>query len=173
MNAKQNTSTQEDVEPIAGAVPEGDELAALRNELSDVTNRLLRTTADHENYRKRWVRDLEDERRYAESSLLKDLLPVYDNAARAIEAAEKIKDAAGLLEGFKLLKQQLEGVFERHYCVPIAAKGQPFDPNKHAAISMQPSADQPDNTVLMDVQTGFQHHDRVLRPSQVIIATKG
>jgi len=79
-------------------------------------------------------------------------------------------DAPRLLEGVKIVAQQLEAVLQRHHCMPIAALHQPFDPNVHEAILHQPSADAAPNTVLAEVQQGFQLHDRVVRPSQVIVA---
>ena len=154
----------------AAAVPEA-ELAKLRAELEDAKNRALRGWAELENYRKRTNRQMEEERRYAALPLLRDLLPVLDNVKRAVEAAEKTHDTASLLEGIKLVLQQLGTVLQRHHCTPIKALGEPFDPNFHDAILHQPAPDVPANTVIQEVHQGFQLHDRVVRPSQVIVSS--
>ncbi|MDZ4818657.1 MAG: nucleotide exchange factor GrpE [Planctomycetota bacterium] len=140
--------------------------------VEELQNRLLRSQAELENFRKRIRREMDDERRFAELPLLTDLLPVLDNIDRAISAAEKTSDAGSLLAGFKMLSGQLRGVLERHNCKPIEAQGQPFDPALHEAIMQQPSADHPENTVTGVAQGGFTLHDRVVRPAQVIVSSK-
>jgi molecular chaperone GrpE len=98
-------------------------------------------------------------------------LPVLDNVQRAIEAAEKSTDGSGLLDGVKLVAQQLQGVLEQHHCVKIEALGAAFDPHLHHAILQQPSEEHPANTVIMVTQEGYKLYDRVVRPSQVIVST--
>lgn len=144
----------------------------LRSELEQAADRVLRLQAEMENLRNRTSREIGDVRRYASMTLLQDLLPVVDNIERAIEAAENTKDAESLVEGFKLVAQQLAAVLTRHNCTAIEALGQPFDPNLHEAISQQPSADHPAGTVILTTQTGYRLHDRVVRPSQVIVSTE-
>ncbi|MEN6405975.1 MAG: nucleotide exchange factor GrpE [Thermoguttaceae bacterium] len=148
------------------------ELTKLRDELATAKDRVLRVQAELENFRKRSARQFEDSLRYANQPLLNDLLPVLDNIERAIEAAEKNNaDADALLNGFKMVQQQLVDVLERHHCLRIEALHQPFDPNVHHAVMQQPSDEHPANTVLMVTQNGYQLHDRVVRPSQVIVST--
>lgn len=142
----------------------------LRAEAAEANDRALRAHAELENFRKRARRDADDERKYANLPLLRDLLPVLDNLTRALEAGEKTHDAGKLIEGVKLVSQQLDNVFGNYQCKRIPALGQPFDPNVHQAIAQQPSADQPPGTVLLEAQSGYQLHDRVLRPSQVIVS---
>ena len=174
----QDTRTAQEVEREAAeneAAAAGRSTSAdagrLQSELAEARDRTLRVQAELENFRRRSRRELEDERKYASVPLLRDLLPVVDNIDRAIEAAGKTQDSGALLEGFKLVKQQLESVLERHQCKPIKALGEHFDPHLHEAISMQPSADHEQNTVLHVAQMGYQVHDRVIRPSQVIVST--
>ena len=143
---------------------------SLRAELGEARDRELRTQAELENYRKRATRQMQDERRYANLPLMRDLLPVLDNLDRAIEAAEKSHDASSLLEGVKLVAGQLEDVLKRHHCLQIEALNRPFDPHLHEAISQQPSDRYAANSVMQVTQSGFQLHDRVVRPSQVIVA---
>jgi molecular chaperone GrpE len=142
----------------------------LRAELAAAKDRELRAHAELDNYRKRAARELDERLRYANLGLLRDLLPVLDNADRAIEAGEKNADAGALLEGFKMVSQQLNEVLKSHHCTRIEALNAPFDPNIHHAVMQQPSDEHPANTVLMVTQNGYQLHDRVVRPSQVIVS---
>jgi molecular chaperone GrpE len=159
--------------PPAG--PEGgsddpDLLEQLRCDLDGAKDRLLRSQAELENYRKRAAREIEDHRRYANLPLLRDLLPVLDNLERSMAAAEQSPDVAGLLTGVRLVAKQLEDVLAKHQCVRIPALHQPFDPNLHHALLQQPSGDFPPHTVLAVTEAGFQLHDRVVRPAQVIVS---
>ncbi len=148
------------------------EMDLVRGELGEARDKMLRAQAELDNYRKRARRELEDERKYAEINLLRDLLPVHDNIVRAIEAAGKKADATALLEGLKIVRKQLDSVLEKHHCEPITGEGLPFDPAMHNAMMQQPSPEHPENTVLNIVQSGYHLHDRVLRPAQVIVSKK-
>jgi molecular chaperone GrpE len=150
----------------------GNELDQLRAQVAEAQDRFVRSQAELENTRKRLRREMDEERRYAELSLLADLLPVIDNVNRAIEAAEKKADAASLLTGIKMVLQQLNGVLEKHHCHQIMAEGQPFDPAVHEAIMQQPSDEHPDSTVVAVGQTGYTLHDRVVRPAQVVVSKR-
>jgi molecular chaperone GrpE len=145
-------------------------LVELQNEANEAKDRALRAVAELENVRKRMRREMDDERKYANTALLTDLLQVVDNIGRAVTAAEKNADSSGLLAGVKLVAKQLEDVLTRHSCTKIEALGKPFDPNWHAAIQQMPSPDQPPNTVILVAQEGYKLHDRVLRPAQVIVS---
>jgi molecular chaperone GrpE len=151
-------------------VPTEQQLEQLRRQYDEAKDRALRCQAELDNYQKRVARQMSEERRYAQLPLIRDLLPVWDNMGRAVEAAEKNHDVTGLLEGFRMVTRQLEGVLKRHHCSEVQALGQPFDPHFHEAISQQPSDEHPANTVLHVTQTGFQLHDRVVRPSQVVVS---
>jgi len=143
----------------------------LRTELDEARDRILRGLADLDNYRKRANRQIEEERRYAALPIVREILPVLDNIRRAIEAAEKNADAVSLLEGFRLVGRMLEAVLERNHCTPIESLHKPFDPHVHEAVLQQPSKDLPPNTVLQEVRGGYMLHDRVVRPSQVIVSS--
>jgi molecular chaperone GrpE len=146
------------------------EINKLRADLEDASDRVLRAQAEFENFRKRARREAEDDRRYAALPMLRDLLPVLDNLHRAIAAAEKTGTSGGLLDGVKLVAQSLESGFAKHDCKKIEALGKPFDPAFHEAIGQQPSADHEPGTVLLVAQDGYVLHDRVVRPSQVIVS---
>ncbi|MBN2580497.1 MAG: nucleotide exchange factor GrpE [Pirellulales bacterium] len=156
---------------LGGAPPAAEGAEKLSAELEQAQDRFLRLQAELENYRKRSARDFQEQLRYANMGLLRDLLPVLDNAYRAIEAAEKGSDGTALLDGFRLLARQLESVLTRHHCEKIEALDAPFDPHLHEAISQQPSADHPPQTVILVTQDGYRLHDRVVRPSQVIVSS--
>jgi molecular chaperone GrpE len=138
--------------------------------LEQVQQRVLRAQAELENYRKRARRELEEQRRYACLPLMRDLLSVVDNLNRAIAAAEQTHNAADLLAGVKMVSEQLDAVLKQHDCQPIEAEGTRFDPHLHEAIAQQPSDEHPPGTVASVTQVGYQLHDRVVRPSQVLVA---
>jgi molecular chaperone GrpE len=155
-------------EAFADSLSDADQLSA---DLAAANDRALRLQAEMQNLRSRTSREIADERRYAALPVLRDLLPVIDNINRAIEAAEKAGEAENLLEGFRLVRQQLMTTLSRHQCEPIPAEGQPFDPNFHAAILQQPSPDVPAGHVMMVTQPGYKLHERVVRPAQVIVSS--
>lgn len=146
------------------------ELSATQAELEDTRQKYVRLQAELENFRKRMMRSMDEERRYADLPLLRDLLPVVDNLQRAITAAEKHENASGLLDGVKMVADQLGGVLQRHHCTAIEALDTPFDPHLHEAIAQHPSPTHAPGHVCLVTQVGYQLHDRVIRPAQVIVA---
>ncbi len=146
------------------------ELELMRAELADTRDRLLRAYAELDNLRKRVARQLEEERRYAELDLLRDLLPVLDDIYRAIEAATGEAGSTSLKEGFRMVAEHLEQVLARHHCYRIDAEGKVFDPNVHEAVGQEPSDSCPPNTVIRVLRAGYRLHDRVVRPAQVIVS---
>ena len=132
---------------------------------------MLRAQAELDNYRKRARRELDEELRYANLSLLRDLLPVLDNIQRGIAAAEKTPDASNLLDGIKMVAQSLGGTLARHHCTRIEALHKPFDPALHEAIAQQPSDQFAPHTVIAVAQDGYVLYDRVVRPAQVVVCT--
>jgi molecular chaperone GrpE len=166
-------------EPAAGQTPDVqadteksiDELASLQAELESAKDHALRCRAEMENFKKRLSRQVEEERRYALLSIARDLLPVLDNMHRAIQAAEGNDEARGLLAGFAMVIQQLQAILAKYDCREIEALHKPFDPHLHQAVCQQPSAEFPANTILAVVEAGYELHDRVLRPSKVVVST--
>lgn len=169
---RENTANQAQAargETAAGAGPK--DAQQLQDELDQLADRNLRLQAEMENLRGRASREIAENRRYAALPLMRDVLPVVDNVSRALEAAAKTDAAAGLLEGFKLVKQQLLGALAQHGCTEIEALGEPFDPHFHEAIQQQPSDEFPAQSVCLVAQSGYRLHDRVIRPAQVIVST--
>jgi len=145
----------------------------LQADIDEARDQTLRAQAELDNYRKRARRELDDELRYANVPLVRDLLPVVDNIGRAIAAAEKAEqtpEAVKLLEGFRMVARQLDEALARHHARQIPALGEPFDPNRHQAILEQVTNEAPPGTVVLVAQNGYQLHDRVVRPAQVIVA---
>jgi molecular chaperone GrpE len=161
-------------EESADADFERPDFERLRVDLDETKDRLLRSQAELDNYRKRAAREIEDHRRYANLPLIHDLLSVFDNVERAIGAADKSADKSPavtvLLDGMKLVAKQFEEVLARYHCTRIPALNVTFDPHLHHAISQQATGDVPPGTVVLVAQSGFQLHDRVVRPSQVIVS---
>jgi len=170
----QQEAVDEALADVASAEP-GDEevhaqLQSLQADLADAEARVLRAHAELENYRKRANRHLEEEKKYAPLALMRDLLPVLDNLERAIQSAGQDGGSAQLVEGVKMVAQLLVMTLERHHCRRIEAQGAVFDPHVHEAIAQIPSDQVPPGTVLEVAQTGYQLHDRVVRPSQVLVS---
>jgi molecular chaperone GrpE len=140
------------------------------DQLAEMRDRLLRTQAELDNFRKRSRREFDDAQRYREIELLRDILPVLDNVQRAIEAAEKTVDVDSLRSGFRMTAQQIEKLLADHGCLAIATDGAAFDPTVHDAILQQPVADLAAGTIVGTAIRGYKLHDRVVRPAQVIVA---
>ncbi|MCP4191919.1 MAG: nucleotide exchange factor GrpE [Planctomycetaceae bacterium] len=147
------------------------ELDRLKSELAEAQDRVLRSQAEMENFRRRTRRDVEDERRFATKSLLSDLLPVLDNIQRAIEAGKQAGDGAGLLQGFEMVYQQLLEVLNQHHCPQLGTVGDPFDPALHEAIAEEPSEDLPKGVVTRVHLSGYKLHDRLIRAAQVVVSS--
>jgi len=160
-------------DPFEFLPDEGDhesELEQLREELEEAKDRALRARAELENYRARAYRQMEEERKYSSIDLLRDLLPVWDNLGRALDAVDKTNHLESLAEGVRLVHDQLLQVLGKYHCVPLEPLYQPFDPNYQESIALLPNADHPPNTVIEQTTVGFKLHDRVVRPAQVVLA---
>ncbi|MCL2119940.1 MAG: nucleotide exchange factor GrpE [Planctomycetaceae bacterium] len=144
---------------------------SLENELRQANDRTLRAYAELDNYRKRAWREIEEMRKYAPIDLIRDMLGVWDNMGRALEAVETNHNPNAFVEGVRMMHEQFTQMLARHHCTRIEAVGQVFDPNVHESIAQMPSNDVPAGSVLFESQIGFKLHDRVVRPTQVVIST--
>jgi molecular chaperone GrpE len=155
-----------------GDLPVADKLNVLREALRAAEAEVLRGQAELENFRKRARRDMEEERRYASLPLMRDLLPVMDNLQRALAHGAQVNaDSEPLLAGVQMVVQELSQTLEKHHCHRIEAAGAPFDPNYHEAIGQQASSEHAAGQVALVVTEGYRLHDRVIRPSQVLVST--
>ena len=148
-----------------------DELMSLKEQLADAEKRVLMAHADLDNFRRRNLRETQEQIKYAPGKLMTEILEAVDNLGRAVESYENDQSGEGLNNGVKMVATQILTMLEKHGCKRIEAVGQPYDPNFHQALQMQPSEEFESNTVMMDLRSGFQLHDRVLRPSQVFVST--
>jgi len=146
-------------------------LAAKEKEYDETHDKLLRVSAEFENYRKRTAREMDDFRKYAVQSLLKEMLSAVDHIELAIQAAEcNCAPDKNLAEGLSLTLKELLRIFEKFNVMPIAAVGRPFNPEFHEAILREESGELPENTVLREMQKGYVIGSRLLRPALVVVA---
>jgi molecular chaperone GrpE len=156
--------------PAEAAQTRGAEVEELRRQRDETQDRLLRALADAENTRRRAQREREDFAKYANESLLRDLIPVLDNLDRALDAARAASTPANLVEGVELIQRELLKVLERAGVKRYSAVGQPFDPTRHEAIARVVSPHVAPNTVVSEQLPGYLLHDRVLRAALVAVA---
>nr|WP_284378711.1 nucleotide exchange factor GrpE [Amylibacter marinus] len=156
---------------------EGSEaLEALQAENADLKDRLMRAMAEAENQRKRGERDRRDAEVYGGRKLARDLLSVYDNMQRALDAAtdEQREANKSLFEGIDLTQRELILAFSKHKITPIVPEvGDKFDPEIHQAMFEAPVPNQPAGSVIQVMDTGFMIADRLLRPANVGVSSKG
>jgi molecular chaperone GrpE len=177
-----------EVAPAAEATPEttpGTEPTALTPEqLADLQtraakaqehwDRLLRTTADFDNFKKRAAREKQDAIKYATESLLQKVIPVLDNFEMALAAAQNSSaaDIKSLQDGVAMIHAQLKSTLTEAGLEEVDATGKPFDPNLHEAVSQQESAAVAEGQVLQQLRKGYKLRERLLRPATVIVAKK-
>lgn len=150
---------QEDAQPAP--------LEELRRERDAVQDRLLRTAAEFDNYRKRMDRERRDLAEYTAGEVMKDLLPIIDNLERALHAAEQDDP---LRKGVELIHKQMLEMLRKRGVTPIEALGADFDPNFHQAVIHEESAQHREGEVMEELQRGYVVGDRLLRPSMVKVA---
>jgi molecular chaperone GrpE len=167
--------------PVAGAAENGDalsaeelaaQLAEKEKERQELYDRLLRTMAEFDNYKKRVAKDKEDLTRYGNEKLVRELLPVIDNFERALEQAKNSPDQKALQEGVAMILRQLVTLLEKFGVKGFSSVGQPFDPNRHEAMTHQESAAHEENTVIAEFQKGYNLNDRLLRAAMVAVAKR-
>jgi len=168
-------ATDESVLPVSPATltPEQlEELKARAAQADDFWNRLLRTTADFDNFKKRAARERQDIARYANESLIQKLIPVLDNfeIAQAATQAAPANDPQSVQAGIAMIQQQLKGVLTEAGVEEVDATGKQFDPNVHEAVSQQETADTPEGHVVQQLRKGYKLRDRLLRPASVVVA---
>ncbi len=162
------------VESPAPTPEQFEELKAKAAKADDYWDRLLRVTADYENFRKRAIREKQDATKYANESLIQKLVPILDNFDMAMAAAQSgATDAAQSLQtGIAMIYQQLKNAMVEAGLEEVDASGQPFDPNWHEAVSQKETADVPEGQVVQQLRKGYKLRDRLLRPASVIVAKR-
>lgn len=171
----ENLFADEEDEPSAAEV-EADEAAALRAEVAELKDRLLRSLAEQENLRKRAERDRRDAEIYGATRLARDLLAVHDNFDRALgNVTDAVREAApGLIEGIELTQRGLLAAFEKNKITKISPEaGERFDPKLHQAMFEAPVPGTKAGDIIQVMGEGFMIGDRLLRPAQVGVSSGG
>lgn len=135
-------------------------------------DRLLRATAEFDNFKKRSARDYQESMKYANEAFIKQLLPAVDNLERAVESA-KVDGGESqqvVVEGVKMTLTEIFKVFDRFHLKPLESEGKPFDPTFHQAVIQEETNEVPENTVVKEMQKGYLLHDRLIRPAMVIVS---
>ena len=136
--------------------------------LKDEHERLLRTAAEFENFKKRAAKEKEDIQKFGIERMLKEFLPIADNLERALDHAEQ-HDPKVVIDGVRLVQKMLDQAFGKHGLASFSAVGKLFDPNQHEAL-MQTESDLPPGTVISEMARGYNLHGRLVRPAAVVVA---
>jgi molecular chaperone GrpE len=168
-------ATTEPLLPVEPATLTAEQLKELKERATKADehwDRLLRTTADFDNFKKRAAREKQEAIKYANEGLLQKLVPVLEHLEMALAAAQTAGPESGqsLQTGVNMVSQQLRNVLAEAGLEELTALGKPFDPNLHEAISQQETTDVPDGHVLQQVRKGYKFRDRLLRPASVVVA---
>ena len=142
----------------------------LMQKLKDEHEKMLRAMADLENYKRRAQKEKEEVQRFGIEKLLKDFLPVYDNFDRALEHARGAADFQSLRTGVEMIRKLMEDTLARHGVKTFSARGKPFDPSQHEAMTAVETAELPPNHVHAEVLKGFTLNDRLVRPALVVVS---
>jgi len=140
-------------------------------ENKDLQDRLLRLSAEFENFKKRNRREMSEFKKFASEVLIKDLLPVVDNLDRALETASTDEACKAINEGVSMTRDEMLKVFSKYGVQPVEALEKDFDPAFHQAVGQEEDAESPKNKVLKEYQKGYTIHGRLLRPSMVIVSS--
>ncbi|MBI5409887.1 MAG: nucleotide exchange factor GrpE [Nitrospirae bacterium] len=149
---------------------EAGEPEASKKSLAEANDKYVRLYAEFENFRKFAARQREEQSKYANENLLKDLLTVIDHLELALQHSSNREASNALSEGVELTLRELKGVLEKYGLAGIEAQGKPFDPMVHHAMSQIESEDAEENTVVKEFRKGYTFKDRVLRASLVGVA---
>lgn len=146
------------------------DVAALQAEKARIHDRLLRTAADFDNFRKRSKRDIEDAARRAREDTIRELLPIIDNLERAVDAADGAADAQAVAEGVRMVLHSFSEVAQRMSLQRINAVGERFDPNRHDAVQQLPSEEHEAGSIMAEIVPGYTIDDRLLRAALVVVS---
>ena len=163
---------EQDPPPTEGqsADTQPDALEEMRREKDSLQDRLLRTAAEFDNYRKRVERERRDLADYIKGDILAELLPIVDNFERALQAPAGGDDA--FKKGVELIHKQMLDLLRKRGVTPIDALGADFDPNVHQAVIHEPSDEHREGEVMQELQRGYKLGDRLLRPAMVKVAKR-
>ncbi|MFP4347912.1 MAG: nucleotide exchange factor GrpE [Thermodesulfobacteriota bacterium] len=185
LEGSESISEDEDVSPSDADKGASDNEGPVDDPIADLESRLeaaeqarqaeqdryMRLYAEFDNYKKRTAREMSEFRKYATENLIKELIPVVDNLERAISSSgEDTQDKSCILEGVEMTRKEILRVLEKYEVKPIDALGTPFDPNFHEAVGQEESETEADNIVVRELLKGYTMHDRLIRPTMVIVS---
>jgi molecular chaperone GrpE len=173
-------SAMENAEPVATIDPgsltieQFEELKTRAAKADENWERLLRTTADFDNFKKRAARERTEAVQFANASLLQKLLPVLDSFEMALAALQTTKDekSSSLQAGIAMVQSQLKSILAEAGLEEIDATGKVFDPAQHEAVSQQDTDDVPEGRVVQQIRKGYKLRERLLRPAAAVVARK-
>ena len=141
-------------------------------EFDEQNEQFLRLQAEFENFRRRSLKEKQESFKFGHQNLVKDLLSAVDNLERALEhgAQNAGPEIRGILDGVELVHREVLGALAKHGVKEIEAEGQIFDPANHEAMGQLPNAEVAPNTIVQVLQKGYVIHDRMLRPSRVMVS---
>jgi molecular chaperone GrpE len=148
-----------------------EELRKQQEEARKNHDQYLRALAEVENIKKRSAREREEYLKYANVSMIKKLLPIIDDLHRAIVVAQTSRDFEVMSKGVEMTARSLDELLKGEGVEAIESLGKPFDPQYHQALTVEPSDEHPENTVIEQLQKGYVMHDRVIRPSLVKVSS--
>ncbi len=163
-NKKQKEDKEKEVEELKKKLEDKEK------EAKENYERLLRTAADLENYKKRAAKEKEDWTKFANEDLLRVILPFIDNLERAANHAQKVVDTGVLIEGVRLTLQQLLQTLNKFGLSSFESIGKPFDPAVHEAMLAVETDNHEPNQVIEEFQKGYLLNDRLLRPATVSVS---
>jgi molecular chaperone GrpE len=162
------------IDPASLTVEQLEELKSRAAKADENWERLLRTTADFDNFKKRAARERTDAVQFANASLLQKLLPVLDTFEMALAALQTAKDekSSSLQAGITMVQSQLKNILAEAGLEEIDATGKEFDPTQHEAVSQQDTTEVPEGRVVQQIRKGYKLRERLLRPAAAVVARK-
>lgn len=146
-----------------------EDLSAVR----DFRDRWMRSVAELENFKKRSAQERSNLIKHGADDLLRELLPIIDNLNRALAHGKKAGEAEATIQGVEMTIQMFQQLLERNSVQEIRATGEQFDPRRHEAVARTPAGTHEPNMVAEELEKGYMRHDRLLRPSKVVVAIQG
>ncbi|QKS73206.1 nucleotide exchange factor GrpE [Paenalkalicoccus suaedae] len=159
------------VETDAEEVSQPSEIEELEAKVEEATNKLLRTQADYDNFRRRTKQEKEAAAKYRSQSLAESLIPAVDNFERALSVEVESEDAKSLLKGMEMVHKQLIEALKNEGVEQMETVGEAFDPHKHQAVMQVESDEHESNTIIEELQKGYILQDKVIRPAMVKVSS--
>ena len=165
---KQTAKKKQDTKIKKAKIP------SFKKEYDILTDKHIRLKAEFENFRKRKNKEISSLLQYDGESVLKEVLPIFDDLSRMVESAERsdAKNEESLVDGINLLRTKIERFFENKSIEPFGKEGETLDPELHDAMMTQQDKKKDDNTILNVFEKGYRYHDKVIRHAKVVVNKK-